>query len=90
MKPKATTKVALNINFSSPLLVKEELPPKLLLLPKPVPLAWTNIRPIKAMEKIICKTINTSFIAVSITQAGYSDKLALFKNPINNRGNEGN
>ncbi len=53
MKMNAMTKVNLKINFSRPRLVKEVPPEAKPLLPKPVPLAWIRMRPIKTTEAII-------------------------------------
>ena len=55
----ARIKVDLNTSFSKPLLVKEEEAPQL--LPKPVPLDWIIIAPIRSSETIIWKTVKNCF-----------------------------
>jgi len=60
------TKVSLNMTFSSPRRVNEDVPPQT--LPKPVPLFWTRIKRINTDETIIWSTSKTLFISVIIAK----------------------
>jgi len=57
------TNVALKINFSNPLLVKDELPPPML-LDSPAVLDWIRIRRLRPTARKICKKSNMLFIQV--------------------------